>query len=219
MKRNTVVALTSLAVCGLTFASSRADWLALWWRFLGGVTDEVDSARRWSFESKQARHPSFLGGLYQRTETVPDGSRIVTLLPDEHAELAPGLVGEARGAFEAFEAYARRFGAIDGGVIGIVEIHCRDSSYHWAAEGIVTFDRGALSGRVPVLKVAHEIAHLWWGQSAEATGPGERLLTEGLAEFSAWSHLLDDARLDLVRESLRSARRDAHRGGDESRPG
>ncbi|MEM7306144.1 MAG: M1 family aminopeptidase [Planctomycetota bacterium] len=168
----------------------------------GGVREESGSTRTWAFHTGRARHPSLLGGLRERTDTVVNGSQIVTLLRSEHAQLAPGFVREAS---RAIENYSQRFGAIETGVIGIVEIHCRDSSYNWAGEGIMAFDRGALSGSVPVAKVAHEVAHLWWGQSADATGPGERFLTEGLAEFSAWTYLLEDGRPEEVQRSIERA--------------
>lgn len=69
----------------------------------------------------------------------------MTLLRSEHAQLAPDFVREAS---LAIEDYGQRLGPIDTGVIGIVEIQCRDSSYNWASEGIMAFDRGALSGSV-----------------------------------------------------------------------
>jgi hypothetical protein len=125
----------------------------------GSVREEDGSTRIWSFRTKQARHPSLLGGLRERTDTIVNGSQIVTLLRSEHAQLASGFVLEAS---QAIENYSQRFGPIETGVIGIVEIQCRDSSYNWAGEGIMAFDRGALSGSVPVAKVAHEVAHLWW---------------------------------------------------------
>ena len=62
-----------------------------------------------------------------------NGSQIVTLLRSEHAQLASGFVLEAS---QAIENYSQRFGPIETGVIGIVEIQCRDSSYNWASEGI-----------------------------------------------------------------------------------
>ncbi|MHC5212840.1 MAG: M1 family aminopeptidase, partial [Planctomycetota bacterium] len=176
----------------------------------GGVREEDGSTRTWVFRTERARHPSLVGGLRERTDTVVDGSRIVTLLRAEHAELASGFVREATGAIENF---SRRFGPIETGpietgVIGIVEIQCRDSSYNWAGDGIMAFDRGALTGAVPVAKVAHEVAHLWWGQRSDATGPGERFLTEGLAEYSSWTHLLDSGHLEDLQRRIRSARSD-----------
>ncbi|MFT4542956.1 MAG: hypothetical protein ACI841_003181 [Planctomycetota bacterium] len=164
-----------------------------------GRPDQAEGTRRWEFRTERAGAPSLLGGLRERAEADVQGTRIVTLLRSEHADLASDFILEAS---LAIDAYTKRFGAIDAGVVGVIEIGCRDSSYNWTADGVLAFDRGALSGRVPVAKVAHEVAHLWWGQVVEATGPGERFLTEGLAEFSSWSYLLDAGRADLVGKSI-----------------
>ena len=171
----------------------------------GGISESGEETRTWSFRSERPQHLSLLGGLRERSFSDVGGSRIVTLLRAEHADLAADFVREASGAIQDF---TRRFGPVESSVIGIVEISCRDSSYNWASDGVLVFDRGALSGSVPARKVAHEVAHLWWGQAVTASGEGERFLTEGLAEYSAWTHFVDAGRASEVARSIVSARED-----------
>lgn len=160
--------------------------------------------RRHRFVGERMQDLSILGGRRVRSETRVGDLRVVTLLTDEHASLSAEF---AREIPPLLDAYARRFGAIESGTLGVVEIRCRDSSYNWMSDGVMALDTGALGRGVPVATLAHELAHLWWGQAVAASGAAERFLTEGLAEYSAWSALEDAGRADLVLSGIGAARR------------
>ena len=139
--------------------------------------------RVWRYVSDQPGLISIVGGDRVRHEIVVGGRRVVTLLRDEHAELAEEFAQEAHDVLEVFGDW---FGAAGAGSMGLFEQSNRGgNSYNWFAEGLAVFDQGALGGGVPGPKVAHEMAHLWWGQLVSVDGPGERFLTEGLSEASA----------------------------------
>lgn len=139
----------------------------------------------WRFESERPTVLSLFAAPRVRRETSLGDARVVTLLRDEHAHLGEGLAQEAR---QVLETYAQLWGSIGARTLGVCEIDCRGDSYNWAAQGIVTIDRRAFDEAVPVAQLAHEIAHLWWGQEVVASGRGERFLTESLAEYAAWRY-------------------------------
>lgn len=169
-----------------------------------GVEAKADG-KRWRFEGTRPQVLSVLAGDRQRQVAQAAETRVVTLLRDEHADLAGDFNKESGAAMEHFAA---RFGEIDAGSLGVFEMSCRSaSSYNWISEGVMAIDRQALGREIPVKTLAHEVAHLWWGQAVSATGPGERFLTEGLAEFSAWTYLEDTGRGELVRGAISTARR------------
>ena len=142
------------------------------------------SARAWRFEFERPAVLSVLGGIRTRLEVEQAGIRLVSLLCEPNAPLGGRLIAEAQAALSFFAA---RFGTIDHEVFGIVEIQGRGDSYNWASQGVAAFESGAFeSDGLPVEKLGHELAHLWWGQAVEARGAGERFLTEGLAEYSSW---------------------------------
>lgn len=142
-----------------------------------------EGARAWRFELATPAVLSVLGGVRARLEIEEAGLRVVSLLCEEHAELGPRILADARAALRFFTA---RFGPIEGQVLGIVEIRGRGASYNWASQGVAAFESGAFGADgLPAEKIGHELAHLWWGQAVAARGEGERFLTEGLAEYSA----------------------------------
>lgn len=173
---------------------------------LGQVAVESGSkGKRWRFAGDRPQELSIVAGVRQRSSTRVGGTEVVTLLRDEHADLADSFVEEAAAAMEQYSA---RFGAIDTGSLGIFEMSCRSaSSYNWMSHGVMAIDRQALGREVPIKTLAHEVAHLWWGGACPATGAGERFLTEGMAEFSAWSYLEDLGRIELVQGAISNTQR------------
>jgi hypothetical protein len=156
------------------------------------------------FDLPQPGVLNVMAGKYVRHESDVGGLKLVSLMKEEHAPLGPEIVSYAS---RACSFYTERFGAIDGHVLGVVEIDCRgDNSYNWASQGLVVFDGPALDGGVPQAKLGHEVAHLWWGQAVRARGPGERFLTEGLAEYSAWRWLERVDGRDVAVSAVRDAR-------------
>lgn len=148
-----------------------------------GEPEQLGDQRVWRYASEQPGLFSIVGGDRVRHEILVEDRRVVTLLRDEHADLAEGFAQEAHDVLEVFGDW---FGAAGAGSMGLFEqTNRKDYSYNWFAEGLAVFDRGALGGGVPGPKVAHEMAHLWWGQLVSVDGPGERFLTEGLSEASA----------------------------------
>ena len=158
--------------------------------------------RVWTFEVRTPSTLSLVAGRYRRLERRSGDTLLVALLKEEHADLGPGVLDEVERA-HAF--YAERFGAIDAAALGVCEIDCIQDSYNWAAPGLLVFDRAAFGSEgLPTETIGHEVAHLWWGGTVRPRGPGERFLTEGLAEYSSWRWL-------EAREGPESARRHAAR--------
>ncbi len=157
----------------------------------------------WSFESEHPTVLSLFAAKRVRRETQLGDARVVTLLRDEHAHLAEAISREAR---QILESYAQSWGPIGGRTLGVCEIDGRGQSYNWASQGIITIDRHAFGNGVPVTKLAHEIAHLWWGQEVVASGRGERFLTESLAEYASWRYLAKEHGAATAQREIDEAR-------------
>lgn len=142
--------------------------------------------RAWSWETETPAVLSLFAAERVRRETVLGAARVVTLLTPEHAELGDGIASEVERMLRAYEGW---WGPIGGQSLGVIEFRGRGASYNWTSEGIIAMEVGALSGSVPTAKLAHESAHLWWGQDTCPRGRGERFLTEGLAEYASWRFL------------------------------
>jgi len=170
----------------------------------GARCDGEPEAGTTCFDLPEPSVLNVMAGRYVRHESDVGGLKLVSLMKAEHAALGPEIVSYAS---RACSFYTERFGAIDGHVLGVVEIDCRgDNSYNWASQGLVVFDGPALNRGVPQAKLGHEVAHLWWGQAVRARGPGERFLTEGLAEYSAWRWIERVEGADAAVRSARDAR-------------
>lgn len=161
--------------------------------------------RLWSFAADKPAYPAILAGSWARTDREHDGAQLTCLLTAEHSHMADDLMGSATDTLDALTA---ALGPAAGGHLGIVEQRCRGGwSYNWTTHGLIVMDQGALEARLPHASLAHEVAHLWWGQAVEFDGPGERFLTEGGAEASSWIALVATGLIEEQASSLRSARR------------
>ena len=161
---------------------------AAWELYASGVSqgppEPRGDHRLWRFASELPGLPNLVGGRRVRSDALVGDTRVVTLLREEHAALAEPF---ALDAARMLADYTAEYGPGRAGALCVFEQTCRsDSSYNWAAEGLVVFDRGALGDRVPLAKLAHEVAHLWWGKTVSAAGDGERFLTEGFSDASSW---------------------------------
>lgn len=146
--------------------------------------DAPAGGRAWCWESDTPTVLSFFAAPRVRRETRLGDAVVVTLLREEHAALGESLALEVE---RMLRAYTALWGPVGGRTLGIVEMKSRGkSSYNWTSTGIIAMESGALGGGVPQKTLAHEVAHLWWGQETCARGRGERFLTEGLAEYAAW---------------------------------
>ncbi|MCI0588257.1 MAG: Ig-like domain-containing protein [Planctomycetes bacterium] len=167
---------------------------------VGAPVPAPPGGRSWAFEIATPSTLSVVAGRYRRHERRSGKTLLVALLKEEHAALGPRVLDDVA---RAHDFYVERFGSVDSAVLGVCEIDCIMGSYNWAAPGLLTFDRDAFGEEgLPSETIGHEVAHLWWGGAVEARGPGERFLTEGLAEHSSWRWL-------EAREGEAAARRHA----------
>lgn len=149
------------------------------------VDTATAGARAWCFESESPTSLSVFAAPRVRTEVQLDRATVVLLLTPEHAALGPAMAAEVD---RMLRFYAERWGTVGTQRLGIVETLARGNSVNWFAMGMVAIERGALRRNVPVDTLAHEVAHLWWGQTVQPHGRGERFLTESLAEYGAWRY-------------------------------
>jgi len=168
--------------------------------------EEREGARAWAFDVAEAGTLAVVAGRYERTERELDGLHLVALLFPEHAFQADLWLDEAA---RAVRKYGELFGPHRADVLGVAGMRCRTGSYNWAARGLLMFDDAVFGGDVPAEKIGHEVAHLWWGQTVHAQGPGERFLTEGLAEYSSWRYV-EAARGAAQAEALASEARERY---------
>ena len=78
--------------------------------------------------------------------------------------------------------------------VSVVELRASTSWLSFVSSGLIVFSRAAVESlghdeARGVALVAHELAHLWFGVTLRAEGPGARWLTESFAEFYAWRAL------------------------------
>jgi hypothetical protein len=148
-----------------------------------------ETRERHSWSSRTPCAASILAGRYEVRELKAGTRRLRVLSFPDHVESAEQWVEEAAPAVKFYE---RWLGRAKGAHHGIAEMRVRnrERSHGYEAHGFSVFDGDLLVGHPvdhPVDRrwAAHEAAHLWWGGLVGATGPGERFLTESLAEFSA----------------------------------
>jgi hypothetical protein len=140
--------------------------------------------RTWSYASDVPALFSIVGGDRVRGETIVGNRRVVTLLLREHADMGPEFATESDAILDAYNGCFG--GGGDGSMCLFEQSNRKGYSYNWFANGLSVFDRSALNASLPRTQLAHEMAHLWWGQAVVADGPGERFLTEGMSEASCW---------------------------------
>jgi hypothetical protein len=154
-------------------------------RLTGVKKSKGREIHRWS--CTRAVHPSILAGAF-KAQLVKRGSLSVRALA--FADHAPGAKRWAEDALASLETLSTWLGPLDLANYGLGEMRVRNraKSYNYEADGFSVYDGVLFDGRAPdAKKIAHEVAHLWFGGAADANGAGERFLTEGLAEFAAWS--------------------------------
>lgn len=147
---------------------------------------KAQDRERHTWICERAVQPSILAGKYRPQLVTRGQSSIRVLAFAEHAAGTKAW-GEESGA--ALEALGSWLGPLENAQYGIAEMHVRNNSksYNYEAGGFSVYDSVLFDGRAPdAKKIAHEVAHLWFGGAVDASGPGERFLTEGLAEYAAW---------------------------------
>ncbi len=179
-------------------------------RYGGKKKREGREVHTWS--SRTPTRASILAGAYEVQELKAGKRRLRVLSFPDHVEGAKKWAKEAGAALKFLE---RWMGKPKDVHYGIAEMHVRNraNSYNYEADGFSVYDSVLFDGRdVDPRKVAHEAAHLWWGGLVDPIGPGERFLTESLAEFSALLYLEQvhgeeagiDARRGRITEYLRA---------------
>jgi hypothetical protein len=132
-------------------------------------------------------------GRYGRSELAEGDQRLELFWPAEHQEASAALM--AREPFRVLDFYRRVFGPPLTNRLTVIEIPGEDVR-NFAVDGLVAISRGSyrrleqsptyLSGLL-----AHELAHLWWGDRVQPTGAGAQWLNEGFAEFSRYLYERD----------------------------
>jgi hypothetical protein len=159
-----------------------------------------------SWSSERPVQPSILAGKFRSQSVKRDKTTIRVLSFPEHAS---GAKAWAEDAGKSLEALGTLLGKLDVASYGLGEMRVRNrsKSYNYEADGFSVYDGVLFDGRAPdARKIAHEVGHLWFGAAADASGPGERFLTEGLAEHAAWlaleSRSGEGAAIEAAKSSL-----------------
>lgn len=149
---------------------------------------------------------NLFAGLRQRKSVRVGELTIDFLVSERFGDQLSAWADEVQAAIAFYESM---LGPHSAPRLGVVEMNCRKGSYNWASQGLLMFDwRVFGNGDVPREKIGHEVAHLWFGSTVFAAGPGERFLTEGMAEYSAW-RFVEQARGPVAARALaRGARQD-----------
>ncbi|MFT3914153.1 MAG: M1 family aminopeptidase [Anaeromyxobacteraceae bacterium] len=137
------------------------------------------------------------------------------------------ILEAARGALEVLQA---RFGPYPHAALRLVEVPSTWDFGGYAMPGVVLLGEHrvfAVNGRreqpidLVVRRVAHEVAHQWWGHEvAPAAGPGAALLVEGVTKY-AEARVLEALRGPEQVRSLRAFELERYlrrRGGSEEAP-
>jgi hypothetical protein len=124
-------------------------------------------------------------GRYRQAELVDEAARLTVFWPPDHATFAPELLGREPSRVLRFLRQA--FGPPATEHLWLIEIP-GDEVNNFVVDGLVAISRGSYARleRSPTYlsgMLAHELAHLWWGDLVNAVGPGARWLTEGFAEY------------------------------------
>ncbi len=156
---------------------------------------------RWT--SERPVRPSILAGAYEAVQAKSGKLAVRVLAFGDRTEGAKRWGEEAAAALEALQ---KRLGKLDRASYGIgaMRVRNRSRSYNYEADGFSVYDE-VLFGRDPDPgKIAHEVAHLWWGGAVDPAGPAERFLTESLAEVTAWLYLEERDGADAAAQAARA---------------
>lgn len=132
---------------------------------------------------------SLLAGTYEE-QVVKAGKQRVRVLTFEGHER--GGKRWAEEAARALETFRRLYGDLGKRTYGLAEMKVRNrkNSYNYEADGFSVYDSVLFDGRAAdARKIAHEVAHLYFGDAIDAYGAGERFMTESMAEAAAFVHL------------------------------
>ncbi|WP_145066215.1 M1 family metallopeptidase [Engelhardtia mirabilis] len=163
---------------------------------------DVPCGVRWRFGSSEPSTLWIVGARKPRIVIPPRESRspaITAVMDDSPAHSA---IDYARTLQDAVESYSELFAPTTLHTVAVV--HDESMNYHWSSPGMVLLGRHGT--RLPVGLIGHEAAHFWWGGATVFVGLGERFLTEGLAEYSAWRFMERRGSGDGATQRAREAR-------------
>ncbi|MFG0316434.1 MAG: M1 family metallopeptidase, partial [Planctomycetota bacterium JB042] len=174
---------------------------------LVSVEPAGEGRERHVWEAERPVRASIVAGAYEVVEATR-GPLAVRVLA--RPERIAGARAWGEEALAMLEVLSERLGGPEAGGYGIASmtIRNRSNSYNYEADGFSVYDEVLFDGREPdARKVAHEVAHRWFGGLVDPAGPGERFLTESLAEVAAWiaieTRFGAEAAREAVRESVR----------------
>jgi aminopeptidase N len=127
-----------------------------------------------------------LAGKYKAQIVKRDKISVRVLSTPDHAAGAKAWAEEAA---QSLATLSTLLTPLDVTSYGMAEMRVRnrERSYNYEADGFSVYDGVLFDGRAPdARKIAHEVAHAWFGGAVDASGAGERFLTEGMAEHAAW---------------------------------
>ncbi len=174
---------------------------------LVSVEPAGDERERHVWDAERPVRASIVAGAYEVVE-ARRGPLAVRVLA--RPERIAGARAWGEEALAMLEVLSERLGGPKAGGYGIASmtIRNRKNSYNYEADGFSVYDEVLFDGREPdARKVGHEVAHRWFGGLVDAAGPGERFLTESLAEVAAWiaieARFGEEAARDAVRSRVR----------------
>jgi hypothetical protein len=154
------------------------------------IADTVSGGRRVArWQSTVPQGWVFLSiGHYAKAELVEGAQRVELFWPA--ADLGTSAALMAQEPFRVLDFYREVFGPPVTDHLTVIQIP-GDDVRNFTVDGLVAMSRASyrrleqspayLSGLL-----AHELAHLWWGDRVQPTGAGSRWLTEGFAEYSRY---------------------------------
>lgn len=157
------------------------------------------------WESQGAVRASILAGAYEE-QIVKSGKQQVRVLSFKEHKRGAKLWGQE--AANALKTFSKLFGDLGKRSYGIAEMHVtnRKKSYNYEADGFSVYDSVLFDGRAPdTRKIAHEVAHLYFGGAVDAYGNAERFLTESMAEAAAFVYLEESEGQEAAQEAAKRA--------------
>lgn len=154
------------------------------------VEEEGREVHRW--RSRDPVLPSILAGDYIVQEVIAGAQTIRALSYPGHEDGARRFAQEAAQAVRTLERF---YGDLGGRSYGVAEMRVRNRkrSYNYEADGFSVYDSVLFDGRDPdPKKIAHEVAHLWFGGQLDPSGQGERFLVESMAEAAALRYVEEE---------------------------
>lgn len=148
------------------------------------ASQHQDGRRSFDWASSQAVERGFVAGPFVVATEEHGGRELSVYFPPDNSADTKRYLKLLRQSLEVLEDF---YGALPFDSYSIVAV----SGYGHGAESqqdyFVTGTSFLFAGgeELNVALVAHELAHAWWGDWVRRTDPGGRMVSEGLAQYSA----------------------------------